>query len=88
VLTVLRDGTAVETATIGCEGLVGAFASLGDDVSPNARAVAQMGGELLAVDIRRFRHELRENSRLRELMNDVTTGRDPRQVDRRTVTHS
>jgi CRP-like cAMP-binding protein len=72
VLTVLRDGTAVETATIGCEGLVGAFASLGDDVSPNARAVAQMGGELLAVDIRRFHHELHENSRLRVLMNDYT----------------
>jgi CRP-like cAMP-binding protein len=72
VLTVLRDGTAVETATIGREGLVGVFASLGDDVSPNARAVVQMGGEVLAVDIRRFQHELRDASRLRDLLNDYT----------------
>jgi CRP-like cAMP-binding protein len=68
----LRDGTAVETATIGREGLVGSFVSLGDDVSPNARAMVQMGGELLAVDVRRFRNELRETSRLRDLMNDYT----------------
>jgi CRP-like cAMP-binding protein len=70
VLTTLRDGTAVETATIGREGMVGTFVSLGDDVSPNARAVVQMGGELLAVDVRRFRHELGETGRLRDLMND------------------
>lgn len=71
-LAVLRDGTAVETATIGREGLVGSFVSLGDDVSPNARAVVQMGGELLTVDARRFRHELRQTSRLRDLMNGYT----------------
>jgi CRP-like cAMP-binding protein len=72
ILTTLRDGTAVETATIGREGLVGVFASLGDDISPNTRAVVQMGGELLAVDIRRFQHELRDASGLRELLNDYT----------------
>ena len=72
ILTILRDGTAVETATIGREGLVGVFASLGDDISPNARAVVQMGGELLAVDIRRFQHELRDAGRLRDLLNDYT----------------
>ena len=72
VLTVLADSSAVETATIGREGLVGSFVALGDDVSPNARAVVQMGGELLAVDVRRFQHELRDTSRLRDLMNDYT----------------
>jgi CRP-like cAMP-binding protein len=72
ILTTLRDGTAVETATIGREGFVGVFASLGDDISPNARAVVQMGGELLAVDIRRFQHELRDAGRVRDLMNDYT----------------
>ena len=72
ILTILGDGTAVETATIGREGMVGVFASLGDDLSPNARAVAQMGGELLVVDIRRFRHELRETGRLRALVDDYT----------------
>jgi CRP-like cAMP-binding protein len=70
VLTVLRDGTAVETATVGREGLVGSFVSLGDDVSPNSRAVVQMGGELLTLDVRRFRGELRDSGRLRDLTND------------------
>ena len=72
VLTALRDGTEVETATIGREGLVGIFVALGDDMSPNTRAVVQMGGELLPVDVHRFRRGLREPGRLRELMNDYT----------------
>jgi len=72
ILTALRDGTEVETATIGREGLVGTFVSLGDDISPNTRAVAQMGGELLPVDVRRFRRALGETGRLRELLNDYT----------------
>jgi CRP-like cAMP-binding protein len=72
VLTALRDGTEVETATIGREGLVGTFVSLGDDMSPNTRAVVQMGGELLPVDVRHFRLALRESGRLRELMNEYT----------------
>jgi CRP-like cAMP-binding protein len=72
VLTSLRDGTEVETATIGREGLVGIFVSLGHDMSPNTRAVAQMGGDLLPVDVRRFRRGLHETGRLRELLNDYT----------------
>jgi CRP-like cAMP-binding protein len=72
VLTTLHDGTAVETATIGREGLVGTFVHLGDGTSPNARALVQMGGELVAVDARRFRHELRETGRLRDLMDEYT----------------
>ncbi len=72
VLTALRDGTEVETATIGREGLVGMFVSLGEDMSPNTRAVVQMGGELLPVDVRRFRRALREPGPLLELMNRYT----------------
>lgn len=73
VLAVLRDGSAVEVATIGREGLVGAFVFLGDDRNPNARAVTQMGGDLLIVDLRWFDHELRDTStHLDALLNDYT----------------
>jgi len=61
ILTVLADGSAVETATIGREGMVGTFQALGDDHNPNGRAVIQMGGELLRVDAEVFRHQLLRN---------------------------
>jgi CRP-like cAMP-binding protein len=57
-ITVLADGSAVETATVGREGMVGTFQVLGDDRNPNGRAVIQMGGRLLRVDAEAFRHEL------------------------------
>lgn len=73
VLAVLRDGTAVEVATIGREGLVGAFVFLGDDQNPNARAVTQMGGAVLGIDLRWFNHELRDPAtHLNALLNDYT----------------
>ncbi len=73
LLAVLGDGSAVEVATIGREGLVGAFTFLGDDRDPNARAVVQMGGEILSVDLRWFDHELRDPStQLNSLLNDYT----------------
>ncbi|HEY6567706.1 MAG TPA: Crp/Fnr family transcriptional regulator [Actinomycetota bacterium] len=61
ILTVLGDGTAVETATIGREGMVGTFQALGDDHNPNGRAVIQMGGTLLRVDAEVFRHQMQRN---------------------------
>ncbi len=61
VMTVLKDGSAVETVTIGREGMVGTFQALGDDRSPNGRAVVQMGGRILRVDAGTFRHELARN---------------------------
>ncbi len=61
ILTVLDDGSAVETATIGREGMVGTFQALGDDHNPNGRAVIQMGGTLLRVDAEVFRHQMLRN---------------------------
>jgi CRP-like cAMP-binding protein len=61
VMTVLRDGSAVETATIGREGIVGTFQALGDDRNPNGRAVIQMGGRLLRVEATIFRDQLQRN---------------------------
>jgi CRP-like cAMP-binding protein len=64
ILTVLDDGSAVETATIGREGMVGTFQALGDDRSPYGRAVIQMDGRLLRVDAAVFRDELRRDPAL------------------------
>jgi CRP-like cAMP-binding protein len=64
ILTVLEDGSAVETATIGREGIVGSFQALGDDRNPNGRAVIQMGGRLVRVNAEVFRHELQRNPAL------------------------
>ena len=64
VLTVLDDGSAVETATIGREGMVGAFHALGDDRSPNERAVVQMGGRVLRIDRDEFRREVARDPKL------------------------
>jgi CRP-like cAMP-binding protein len=66
ILTVLADGSAVETQTIGREGMVGTFQALGDDHSPNGRAIVQMAGQLLRVDAAGFRHELQRNPLLVE----------------------
>ncbi len=64
IMTVLSDGSAVETATIGREGMVGTFQALGDDRSPNGRAVIQMGGRLFRVDAEVFRDQLRRDALL------------------------
>ena len=80
IVTVLDDGSAVETATIGREGMVGTFQALGDDRNPNGRAVIQMGGRLLRVDAAVLRDQLRRDplladaieSYLRALLTHVT----------------
>lgn len=64
IMTVLADGSAVETATIGREGMVGTFQALGDDRNPNGRAVIQMGGRVLRVDAEVFRRALRRDPQL------------------------
>lgn len=61
IVIVLDDGSAIETATIGREGVVGTFQALGDDRNPNGRAVIQMGGRLLRVDAAVLRDQLRRD---------------------------
>lgn len=69
VLTVLRDGSGVETATIGREGMVGVFHVLGDDRNPNGRAVVQMAGRLLRIDDEAFRRAATRSARLRAALD-------------------
>jgi CRP-like cAMP-binding protein len=64
ILTVLDDGSAIETVTVGREGMVGSFQALGDDRNPNGRAVVQMQGRLLRVESTVFRAELARDPHL------------------------
>jgi len=68
LLTTLKDGTGVETATVGREGMVGVAIFLGDDHVPNSRGVVQLRGEALRMDATEFGSEVLENPKLREFM--------------------
>ncbi len=72
LLTVLSDGSTVETATIGREGMVGIHVFLGDDVSPNGAAVVQMGGQVLALDADIFRAELADSAKWQQSLMEYT----------------
>jgi CRP-like cAMP-binding protein len=60
LLTVTRQGDAIETATIGYEGAVGAFAGLGPRRA-HARAVVQITGSSSRMAASRFRRVAEES---------------------------
>lgn len=66
LLTVLTDGTQIETATIGQEGAFGALASMGN-VLAYGRCMVQFGGQMSRIDIRRMRTGLDQSASLREI---------------------
>ncbi|MEX2274569.1 MAG: Crp/Fnr family transcriptional regulator [Actinomycetota bacterium] len=68
LLTTLNDGTGVETATVGREGMVGVAIFLGDDQVPNSRGVVQLRGEALRMDAADFGVEVTENPTLRQFL--------------------
>jgi CRP-like cAMP-binding protein len=68
LMTPLQDGSAVETATIGNEGMVGIHAFLGGGVLGNSQAMGQVPGEALQMDADHFRAEVDEGGKLREIM--------------------
>ena len=71
-LTVLmEDGTEVETATIGNEGMIGLHAALGLDSSPS-RAVVQVAGQGLRVSTRAFLKALKPGGTLDVLVRRFT----------------
>lgn len=72
LLTVLGDGTGVETATVGREGMVGTVVFLGDDRMRNGRAVVQLGGDVIGVPVEDFRAVLVEHGKLNAWMLDLT----------------
>jgi CRP-like cAMP-binding protein len=72
LLTTLDDGSAVETATVGREGAVGAVVFLGDDRLRNGRAVVQLAGDLIGVPADTFRSVLAGSDTLHSVMTDYT----------------
>ena len=66
LLTVLRDGKAIETATVGREGVVGAMAGLGFHKSL-VRVVAQMPMACGKITARHFRSAVGASEPLRNL---------------------
>ncbi len=70
LMTPLQDGTAIETATIGREGMVGVHAFLGGGPLGNAQAMSQVPGEMLSMNVDTFRAvvDREAKSKLRAIM--------------------
>lgn len=66
-LTIMEDGSAIEVATIGREGLVGLGALLADKTSAN-EVIIQIAGDALRMDIGVLEEEAGGNSPLRRLL--------------------
>jgi CRP-like cAMP-binding protein len=68
IVSVMRDRSAIETATIGCEAMIGLPAYLGVDSVPE-QAFVQVPGEAYRVDVPTFRSLVREMPTLSQLLN-------------------
>ena len=70
LMTPLGDGSAIETATVGREGMVGVGAFLGGGTLGNAQAMSQVPGEMLSMNAGAFRSALDGDvtSKLRTVM--------------------
>ena len=66
LLTVLENGTAIETANIGREGAFGLFAAMYSHTSFN-RSLVQLQGGLLRVPIKVLQSEFERNAHIRNL---------------------
>ncbi|MCS3502825.1 CRP-like cAMP-binding protein [Bradyrhizobium japonicum] len=66
LLAVLKDGRAIETATVGREGVVGAMAGLSAHISL-VRVVVQLKAEVTRIPASRFRKATGESTTLRNL---------------------
>lgn len=64
LLTVLKDGRAIETATVGREGVVGAMAGLGLHIS-QVRIVVQLRAEVTRIPASQFRKAIADSPILR-----------------------
>ena len=67
LLAVMRQGDAIETATIGYEGAVGSFAGLGVRRS-HTRAIVQVKGAALRIAASNFRKAAEESAIVRQII--------------------
>jgi CRP-like cAMP-binding protein len=66
LLSVLKDGRAIEIATVGREGVVGAMAGIGVHIS-HVRAVVQLEAEVTKIPASRFRKATSDSNILRDI---------------------
>ncbi|HEY8565200.1 MAG TPA: Crp/Fnr family transcriptional regulator [Beijerinckiaceae bacterium] len=71
IMTVMNDGTEVETAAIGCEGAVGLVQGLGSR-HVFWRALVQMEGQGLRIDAARFQQLARDSEAIRVMAGRYT----------------
>ncbi len=71
IVGVMADGSAVETATVGREGMVGLPVFLGDGRT-SLQAFCQIGGDALRMKARRLRQEAARGGRLAALLGRYT----------------
>jgi CRP-like cAMP-binding protein len=67
LVTVMQNGSMVETATIGSEGAVGAMSGLGSRIAPH-RAVVQITGRAVRIPAAQFEAAVNESASLRRLL--------------------
>jgi CRP-like cAMP-binding protein len=72
LMTPLQDGTAIETATIGREGMVGVFAFLGGGVVGNGQAMSQVPGEMFSIGADSFRAFVAGDGKMGDVMAAYT----------------
>ena len=71
LVTYLEDGSAVEMATIGLEGMVGLPIFLGSDTMPS-RAFGQIPGDALRITAAAFKAAIKRNRPLVRVLNRYT----------------
>jgi CRP-like cAMP-binding protein len=67
-LVILEDGTALEVATMGNEGMAGLAAVLGGGGLDQSQTFAQIAGESLRIGLQTFRDEVPQGSALHRLV--------------------
>jgi CRP-like cAMP-binding protein len=72
LVTMTEDGSSVELALIGNEGVVGVGVFLGSRRLSNQRAVVQVPGESLTVDADIFQAELAQDGKMSSLLQNYT----------------
>jgi CRP-like cAMP-binding protein len=72
LVTMTEDGSSVELALIGNEGVVGVGVFLGSRRLSNQRAVVQVPGESLRVDADIFQAELAQDGKVSALLQNYT----------------
>ena len=72
LMTPLQDGAAIETATVGNEGMAGIAAFLGDGILSNAQAMSQVPGEMFTLNADTFRAFVAGDGKMRNIMLTYT----------------